>query len=159
MMSPARLPPSRPIAIQVMNWASDGIANSALWTIASQHIRVARERRAGEYRWRPPGSSARRHRRRQHDVGLRLCDRCNPHGGWRAITLREKVAREHAVLEPLNRVAVAFAVRVVHRGKQVRRPTPSRTIRFSDHVDVRYEHAPVALDRFARDIWCIVSRP
>src|SRR5262249_2948709 len=80
-----------------------------------------------------------------------------PHGGWRAITLREKVAREHAVLEPVNRFAVAFGVRVVHRGKQVRRPTPSRTIRFSDHVDVRYEHAPVAFDRFARNIWCIVS--
>src|SRR5215831_19398507 len=70
----------------------------------------------------------------------------------------EKVAWEHVVLEPVNRFAVAFAVRVVHRGNQVRRPTPSRTIRFSDHVDVRCEHAPVALDRFARDIWCIVSR-
>src|SRR5271163_2372017 len=34
----------------------------------------------------------------------------------------EEVAREHAVLEPANRLAVALAVRVVHGGEQVGRP-------------------------------------
>ena len=32
-----------PITIQVMKWASDGIAISGLWTIASRLIRVARD--------------------------------------------------------------------------------------------------------------------
>ena len=34
----------------------------------------------------------------------------------------EEVARQHAILEPVNRLAVALAIRVVHGGERVGRP-------------------------------------
>src|SRR5260370_35889903 len=60
--------------------------------------------RAGECRWRPPGSSARR---------------CG--GRSRSGACRPPPSRGQA-LEPVNRLAVALAVGVVHRGEQVGRP-------------------------------------
>ena len=59
---------------------------------------------AGERRWRPPGSSTRR---------------CG--GRSRSAACRPPPSRGQA-LEPLDRLAVALAVGVVHRGEQVGRP-------------------------------------
>jgi hypothetical protein len=58
----------------------------------------------GECRWRPPGSSARRCGRRS-----------------RSAACRPPPSRGQA-LEPVNRLAMALAVRVVHRREQLERP-------------------------------------
>jgi hypothetical protein len=64
-----------------------------------------RRRRAGECPWRPPGSLRRR---------------CG--GRIRSGACRPPPSRGQA-LEPVNRLAVALAVCVVHRGEQVGRPS------------------------------------
>jgi len=83
-----------------MKWASDGIAISRLWTIASRLIRVARDVAQAN----ADGVL----QEAQHDVigvdnmmwGLGLCDPPNPHGGWAVATRAERQRTQVGAVEP-----------------------------------------------------------
>jgi hypothetical protein len=83
-----------------MKWASDGIAISGLWTIASRLIRVARD----VAQTNADGVL----REAQHDVigvdnmmwGSDFCDRPNPHGGWAVATRAERQRTQVGAVEP-----------------------------------------------------------
>src|SRR5271155_5608179 len=94
----------------------------------------------GEFRWRPPGSSA------------RCCG-----GRSRSGACRPPPSRGQA-LEPVNRLAVALAGRIVHRGEQVGRPRqleldeghPGSGMRLEDAGEDQIAHRQRRIERLRR---------